>query len=107
MTPLDQVFRHALIITLATYLLAGLFLIVVGALLARLVVRAHGEYSGTRTVTCPETEDYAHVKVDAWHAAMMRLLGRTHLRVRDCSRWPERRDCAQACTWQMARNRKA
>src|SRR5579864_215221 len=106
MTAIDQFFRDSLIISLTTYLLAGVVLAVGFVLIVRLVLVVHRQYTGTRTVTCPETEDYASVEVDAWHAAIMWLFGKKNLRVRGCSRWPERKDCNQACTWQVERNRK-
>lgn len=105
MTFVDQFFRDSLVVSLTTYVLAVLVIIVAIAWLARLIWQVHLEYRGTRTVTCPETEDYAGVNVDSWLAAITWIFGRTKLRVQDCSRWPERRNCSQACASQLARRR--
>lgn len=107
MTFVDQFFRDSLIVSLTTYLLTGLVVVVAVSLFARLVWRVHREYRGTRTVTCPETEDYAGVNVNSWLAALTQIFGKPHLRVTDCSRWPQRRDCNQACAWQLDRSRKS
>lgn len=54
-----------------------------------------------RTILCPETLLPAEVNVDGSHAARTALAGREELRLRACSRWPERRDCDQACVLQV------
>jgi|SRR5579863_3345922 len=103
MAAIDEFFRDSLIILLTTDLLAVVILIAAFGLVAHAILRAHRMYSGTRTVTCPETEDYPRLEVHAWRAAFYRVFGKTNLHVRHCSRWPERRDCGQACTWQIER----
>ncbi len=55
------------------------------------------KYRGRRVITCPETNDGAAVSVDALHAAAS-----GQVRLSDCSRWPERAGCAQACLSQIA-----
>lgn len=54
-------------------------------------------YHGNRLVTCPETHDTAVVELDARHAAVTGLVGHEQLRLKSCSRWPERADCDQDC----------
>lgn len=55
-------------------------------------------YRGTRVITCPENLEPAAVKVNAVHAARWNALaGEPDLRLRSCSRWPEKADCDQAC----------
>ena len=100
-TAVDQFFRDSLIIQIAIYLLAGAVLLVACGLAAQACWRVYREYHGTRIVTCPETEDYATIEVDAWYAAITQLFGRPKVRVRNCSRWPEHADCARGCTWQI------
>jgi hypothetical protein len=56
---------------------------------------------GARIVECPETHEPAGVELDAWYAAATAALGRIDLRLRGCSRWPERSGCAQTCMRQI------
>ena len=63
--------------------------------------RAYFRYRGTRVVTCPETEMPAAVRVDGRHLAGSAAIGEPDLRLSDCSRWPERRGCGQACLSQV------
>jgi hypothetical protein len=84
----------------------GLFLLVVMAILAiayslprLLTIRA---FRGTMLVTCPENRKPAAVKISMWRAILAEVLGRRHLEVCLCSRWPERRDCPQDCLCEIA-----
>jgi len=52
-------------------------------------------------VTCPETHEAAAVEVDATRAAEQSILGEPHLRLSECSRWPERQGCGQECLSQI------
>ena len=52
---------------------------------------------GKRLVTCPETHCTAAVELDATGAALRAFRSGTYLCLQDCSRWPERQDCAQDC----------
>lgn len=54
-------------------------------------------YYGSRLVVCPENQQAATVSIDARHAAATGLHGIPHLRLCDCTRWPERANCAQPC----------
>jgi hypothetical protein len=63
--------------------------------------RAYWRYRGTRVITCPETRKPAAVWVDAGHAAVTAVAGRPRLRLKDCSRWPERAGCDQRCLSQV------
>jgi hypothetical protein len=71
------------------------------ALLLWPVLRVYFKFKGTRVVTCPETHQAVAVEVDEKHAAVTAAGGHLHLRLRDCSRWPERRDCGQECLAQI------
>jgi hypothetical protein len=55
----------------------------------------------TRLVRCPETGAPAAVHVDLKGALLDEILGRDALRLRDCSRWPERAGCGQECLAQV------
>jgi hypothetical protein len=63
----------------------------------RRLVSAFLKVQGSRTVTCPETGKSTIVKVDAVHAALTSTLGSQDIRLRDCSRWPLKRECGQEC----------
>jgi hypothetical protein len=62
---------------------------------------AYLRFRGARVITCPETEKPAGVKVDVKFAALTAPFGKSRLRLNDCSRWPERRDCGQECLKQI------
>ena len=75
--------------------LAGLFFI------ARRALRAYLRYRGQGVVTCPETRRPVTVEVDARRAALAAAEGVIDLRLKDCSRWPERAGCGQECVRQI------
>ena len=54
-------------------------------------------FRGWHKLLCPETGDFARVRIGAVHAAISSLLDDPDLRVRNCSRWPERQGCGQEC----------
>lgn len=54
-------------------------------------------YSGARAVACPENQQTAAVNIDLRHAAESGMDGCPNLRLSDCTRWPERAQCNQAC----------
>lgn len=54
-----------------------------------------------RRVECPETRREATIEFDAPHAALTSAVGRPKMRLRDCSLWPEKKDCAQDCLKQV------
>ena len=55
------------------------------------------KYRGQRIVTCPENHRPAAVALDARHAAETVFGKAPELRLKECSRWPERAGCAQEC----------
>lgn len=64
-------------------------------------IRSYLRFYGTRLVRCPETRQAAAVSLDAASAARESFLGTPHFRLSACSRWPERKDCAQECLRQI------
>ena len=83
-----------------------LFLVVVGFLLLVFAFwrRALDEqYAGGRPVTCPENHQPAVVNIDVRHAAATVMDGSPALRLCECTRWPERRECNQECLSQAVR----
>ena len=57
----------------------------------------YNQFSGSRVVTCPENQRQVAVSIDGPHAAGTGMQGRPDLRLADCTRWPERCRCDQAC----------
>ena len=92
-TAVDDLFRRYVFTLLTLYLVVAVAAGIGLAFLCRAVVRAYVRYRGRRVVTCPETEQYAAVDVDAIHAAVSSLSGVPQLRLTSCSRWPEREGC--------------
>jgi hypothetical protein len=64
-------------------------------------VRAFSQYRGKHLVTCPETKTTAAVDVAAGEAAVGAFLTEPTLRLKQCSRWPERAGCGQDCLQQI------
>lgn len=58
-------------------------------------------YSGSRLVACPENKQSATVDIDVRHAAATGMDGCPDLRLCECTRWPERSNCNQACLSQV------
>ena len=89
-------------ITVLTIIIAVL---VIGAalFLVRAVpaVRAYFNFRGKRLVTCPETHKPEAVDVNAREAALGTFFVEPTLRLRECSRWPERENCGQDCLKQI------
>lgn len=79
-----------------------LLLGLVVAVYAVLAFRSYWRMRGTRVIVCPETDRPASVTVDAAHAALTAVWEKPELQLKTCSRWPERHDCNQACTGQIA-----
>ena len=64
-------------------------------------VRTFFAMRGARIVECPETHQPAGVVVNALHAGWTTVRDSTELRLRSCSRWPEKSSCAQKCVRQI------
>ena len=63
----------------------------------RPLFRVFSKVRGPRTVNCPETGGSTIVRVDVIRAALTSTVGKEDIRLRDCSRWPTKRDCGQEC----------
>jgi len=89
--------------TTADYLMAALLVLVAAYAVLGIVsaIRTWLKYRGKRLVTCPETQRPEAVDVAARRAALEAFLGHREVRLRDCSRWPEREDCGQECLSQI------
>lgn len=86
--------------TIAGLLLLAVFLLA-GALVLTIGVRTWLRYRGQRMIECPESHAPAGVEVDARQAALSALGGRLELHLKDCTRWPERAGCDEACLRQV------
>jgi hypothetical protein len=64
-------------------------------------IPAYFGFRGKRVITCPETHQPAAVDVAAGEAAVGAFLSEPTLRLKECSRWPERQDCGQQCLQQI------
>jgi hypothetical protein len=90
-----------------TILLAAVLLaLAMGLFVFRAIpgVQAYFGYRGKRIVTCPETHQPAAVEVAAGEAALGAFLFEPTLRLKECSRWPEREHCGQECLPQLEVN---
>ncbi len=84
------------IIIAVLVLAAGLFV-----LRAIPSVRAYFTFAGKRLVTCPETQIPEAVNVAAGEAALGVFFNEPTIRLKQCSRWPERQNCGQDCLQQV------
>jgi hypothetical protein len=64
-------------------------------------LQAYFGYRGKRLITCPETHKTEAVDLAAGEAAVSAFLSEPTLRLKQCSRWPERQDCGQECLQQI------
>ena len=62
---------------------------------------AKHDYGEPANVLCPETMEMVEVLLDTDYAARTRLASHERLRIAACTRWPENRECDQACAPQV------
>lgn len=79
----------------------SLVLLALLSALALVLGRAYLKYQGKRVITCPENCRPAGVAVDGSHVLLTALKRHPDLRLKSCSRWPERQDCGQECLRQI------
>ena len=65
------------------------------------LVEVYADRRGSRRVLCPETKAPAAVEIDAVHCAATSLTGTEYMRLKTCSRWPEKRGCDQDCVYEL------
>lgn len=80
------------LITVAAIILLGSLYV-----LFPVVLHTFQRYRHKRVLECPETRGLAEVDIDASLAAFSSAFGKPALRVKNCSLWPKRRECAQRC----------
>jgi len=85
----------------ATYLLlaAGFAAAVFAVVLV--IVKTVTRFQGKMLVTCPETDETVGVEVNVKHAALTAAVGEQSLKLKSCTRWPERQNCGQECLRQI------
>lgn len=64
-------------------------------------IRTYFQLRGQRLVTCPETRKPEAVSVAAAEAGLGAFFNEPTLRLKECSRWPERQNCGQDCLQQI------
>jgi hypothetical protein len=84
------------VILVGAILTLGVIYVVLPVVVSTLV-----RYREARKVACPEMRGEARIEFDAPHAAWTSALGVPKLRIRECSFWPERKDCARDCLRQV------
>lgn len=70
-------------------------------LVFRIAAAVYTRYSGTRLIICPETRRPAAVELGAGYLAFSTLMLDPTMRLKSCTRWPERRNCGQECLEQI------
>jgi hypothetical protein len=88
---------------MSTLVIVPLLLATVLAVYLGMAIRAAWKMRGKRVVVCPETRQPAGVTVDVGHAATTAVWEKADVRLKTCSRWPERGDCDQPCVAQIER----
>lgn len=64
-------------------------------------LRAYLKFRGKRLITCPETHTPEAVEVAAGEAGLGAFFNEPTVRLKECSRWPERENCGQDCLQQI------
>jgi hypothetical protein len=92
--------KYVLLILLVAIAVAAVFELV-------RALRTYLKFRGKRIVSCPETHQAAAVRVAAGKAAVEATVRAPHLRLSECTRWPERQACGQECLAQIEEAPKA
>lgn len=71
------------------------------------VLPTYRRYRGKWVVTCPDSRNPTGVKVDVARVAATAWRGDPDLKLKDCSRWPEKAGCGQECLAEIERDVKA
>ena len=81
------------------YTLIALLVVAAAYLVHRVLVGGHEfrKFFGKMLVTCPENHQTVAVKVASGRAALSAMVGKEHVELNQCTRWPEKEDCDQAC----------
>jgi len=90
-------------VTVTVAIIVAVLVLAAGLFILRAIpgVRAYFTFRGKRLVTCPETHKTEAVNVAAAEAAVGAFFVEPTVRLKECSRWPERQDCGQDCLQQI------
>ena len=80
-----------------TYVVIAILAVALIGIALRRSYQVFVTYRGTRVMACPETGQPVAIDLQVRHAALEALFKRPGLRVQECSRWPERAGCEEAC----------
>ena len=82
-----------------TPLLMMLGILAIGMLLVVLPIAADiiARYRGRKLVRCPEGHGLVEVQLDVQRALWTAAFAQAVPRVKNCSRWPKKRDCGEKC----------
>jgi len=87
----EEALTNPILVILAILALAALYVFM------PILVGAYRQFRGHRIFNCPESGGPADFDLDGRHAAVTSAFGAPHHRVKNCSLWPERKDCLQTC----------
>jgi len=81
------------------YFLIAVVVIAVAYAVHRLLIGGHEfrKFHGRMLVSCPENHQTVAVNVASGRAALAAMIGKEHVELNQCTRWPEKQDCDQAC----------
>ena len=80
------------LITMSAIIAAAILLV-----LAPVGFETYRSYRNRKVIICPENHKLAEVELDARRAGLMSALGKSKLAVKWCSRWSQKRGCAEDC----------
>jgi predicted transporter len=78
-------------------LMAGVVTLGLYFVIAPVVTDTYRRFRKRKTLICPDTGQIAEVELKAVQAGIMSALGKHWVRVKWCSLWPRKKDCAQEC----------
>jgi hypothetical protein len=90
---------YAPLVTISAVLATGIILV-----LAPVAFATYRQYRNRKVIICPDNQNFAEVDVKAGRAGLLAAFGRSKLTVKWCSRWPQKRGCAEGClkdNWPM------
>ncbi len=76
---------------------AAILTLAVVFVLLPVIAHTFQRYRHKRVVKCPETAGLAEVDINSRRAAFSSAFGSPLLKVKNCTLWPKRKDCAQGC----------
>jgi len=78
-------------------LIAGIVGFGITFVLIPVFIDAYRRYRYRKVITCPQTHGLAEVTLNSGLAALGAAVGRPVMRVKNCSLWPERKECDENC----------